>query len=687
MQLSNRKKQIIQILIQEKDYTTAAQISEKLGVSRRTILRELASVEQWFSQQNIVLEKVTGKGMLVLADDLLRHSMLSNLESEKVDVSYSPFERQRKIVLELLNANAPLKIFYFSNMLKVSEATISYDLNKVETWLQSWQLKLIRKPGFGVFVEGRESNFRKAIIHMFNEYFDRGEMIQLIKDDYIDKSSLNKKSSVKKTLLEVVGYSLLDQIEQALKASHVFENYKLADNAYAALVIHLSLAIKRLSDGENIHFDPQKLEELRDTKEFEMGSKIAQAIELTFGISIPIDEIGYITMHIQGSRLRWTRNNLAEIKVQDYEVIYLIEKLIKEMESITGYILVENQQLVSGLINHFGPAIARIKQGVEIRNPLLNDMKERYKVYFDSVREAVEVVEQQLGIEIPDDEVAYLTMHFAAAVETIKKVAASYWRVAIVCSTGIGSSKLLEARIKKTYENMIVKAVLSSIELEEQSLEDVDLILSTIPVTVHKPLVVVSPLLLEENMRDIENTLNTLTPLREHEIENASHVNFVQKLNQLSAITSAALEILNNFFMLTAEAVTLDEFAELAARYICFDGNEEILIKELKQREEKGTTWFDNKNGRLLHCQSKVVHQLYFGFVISDCGDYAAVMVGHENLNVITRKLLGQISYNLMDHKEWLRSIKAQDLKKSYNILENIIQDYFQDILKGGQDE
>lgn len=686
MQLSNRKKQIIQILIREQDYIPAATISKELNVSRRTILRELSSVEDWLKEQSIALEKVTGKGMRLIADPPLRQSLEDSLEHEKVEHVYTPFERQRKIMLELLNANEPLKTFYFSNMLKVSEATISYDLDKIETWLKTWELELIRKPGYGIVIEGREGNFRKAIIHLFNEYFDRGELLHLIKDDYIDEKTLYKKTSVKKTLLDVVGYSLLNKIEDALTRSKVFVDYQLADNAYAALVIHLSLAIKRLTNGEKIHFNLQKLEELKEAREFEMGMQIALAIEDAFDIKIPEDEIGYIVMHIQGSRLRLTRGNRLEIKVQDYEIIYLIEKLIQEMESITGYILVGNQQLNSGLINHFGPALARIKQGAEIKNPLLNEMKKRYPVYFSSVKKAVEPLEEQLSLRIPEDEIAYLTMHFAAAVESIKKAAASYWRIAIVCSTGIGSSKLLEARIKKLYKNMVVKYVLSSIELKEQSLNDIDLIISTIPVKVEKPVIVASPLLLEEDMRNIENTLNSMVPLRDQNDNELSSVNFIQKLNEISAITSAALELLNNFFILSVDKPTLMNFSKKASEHICFDGRSEVLINAFIERESKGVTWFDDKKGRLLHCQTDIINQIYFGFVLSDVYEYSAVMAGPSNLNLVTRKLLGHISLNLLENENWLYHVKKKDLEKAYNILETIIQEYFQEILKGGQD-
>lgn len=94
--------------------------------------------------------------------------------------------------MDLLNAREPRKLFYYSNFLSVSEATISYDLDKIEDWLKAWDLNLLRKPGFGVVIEGREKDFRKAIIHLFNLYFDKGERLYLIQDQASGYKELEK---------------------------------------------------------------------------------------------------------------------------------------------------------------------------------------------------------------------------------------------------------------------------------------------------------------------------------------------------------------------------------------------------------------------------------------------------------------------------------------------------------------
>ena len=683
-QLSSRKKQIIMFLLKQTDYVSTSDLSKVLKVSRRTILRELDDVVQWVNSHDMTLNRLTGKGLILEGSHEIKEHLMNTINDLSVTVLFSPEERQRKILIELLNASEPKKLFYFSNILNVSEATISYDLDKIEIWLKSWSLSLLRKPGFGIVVEGLEKDFRKAIMHLFNTYFDKGELLYLIQDQAFNYKNLDKKSPIRQALLDSVGYAYLSRIELVIEKSGILKNYPLADNAYSAFIIHLSLAIKRLHNKESIHFETAMSEEIKDTNEYAQGLLIKDEVEKLFDINIPEDEVVFMALHLQGSRLKIDTLGSLDLKVHNYEVIYLIEKLIEAMEENTGYILLKNQQLLTGLINHFGPALSRIKQGMEIKNPLLDDMKNRYKLYFDSVVQSVKVIEKSLEIVIPEDEIGYLTMHFAAAVESIKKIAiTSKWRIAIVCSTGIGSSKLLEARLKNHYKNMNIVQILSSSEVHKYNKNTLDLIISTIPLRdKHLPVVVVSPLLLEEDVKKVENALNAIVPLIEHNIEMTDEMNFTERLGEISFITTASLSILNNFFILEAQTGDLDDLLNTAVSYMASEDQRVILKKELLSREEKGTTWFEANKGRLLHCQSKVVKDIQFGFVLSK-ESYAAVMVGHSNLNTVTRKLLGQISLNLIENEQWLVDVKNKNLKNAYHALELIVKDYLKNMIDG----
>ena len=64
------------------------------------------------------------------------------------------------------------------------------------------------------------------------------------------------------------------------------------------MVVHISLAVQRLRNGETISMEQDVLNELKSIEQFKTATKIAQQIEEEFDIKVPIDEIGYITMHL-----------------------------------------------------------------------------------------------------------------------------------------------------------------------------------------------------------------------------------------------------------------------------------------------------------------------------------------------------------------------------------------------------
>ena len=81
-------------------------------------------------------------------------------------------------------------------------------------------------------------------------------------------------------------------------------NLKISDSAFIGLVVHISLAVQRLRNGETISMEQDVLNELKSIEQFKTATKIAQQIEEEFDIKVPIDEIGYIPMHLRGSKLK-----------------------------------------------------------------------------------------------------------------------------------------------------------------------------------------------------------------------------------------------------------------------------------------------------------------------------------------------------------------------------------------------
>ena len=112
-------------------------------------------------------------------------------------------------------------------------------------------------------------------------------------------------------------------------------------------------------------------------EQFNFAQKIGTSIGTEFGLDIPLDEIGYITMHIKGSKLRLSNKN-NRFELDDMEIMSITKKLIKLCEVEFDISLENDERLLHDLMNHLGPSLCRMKMGMVIRNPILDQIKSEH---------------------------------------------------------------------------------------------------------------------------------------------------------------------------------------------------------------------------------------------------------------------------------------------------------------------
>ncbi|OQP01153.1 PRD domain-containing protein [Geobacillus sp. 44B] len=74
-----------------------------------------------------------------------------------------------------------------------------------------------------------------------------------------------------------------------------------------------------------------------------------------------------------------------------------------------------NNHIHIALTDHLSFAIERLKQGYRIQNKLLNEIKVLYKTEYEIGLWAKQLIQERLGIEIPDDEAAHIALHIHTA--------------------------------------------------------------------------------------------------------------------------------------------------------------------------------------------------------------------------------------------------------------------------------
>ena len=500
MYVSARERKLIEYLLDAHDPLPVRSVAKQLDVSSRTVHRDLNSLESILREQNLFLSKQAGKGVQITGPEHERNELRNKLYEQKA-LDYTPEERKILILSRLLESKEPMKLINLANDLGVTVATTSSDLDQMEAELLSFDLQLVKRRGYGVEVKGNEARIREAIQHMMMQHMDEYELLKLLRQRMDTSGTLSKLDDVSEHLLGLVNKERIQTIEQVVETYRTQLTYPLADSAYIGLVIHLSLAMERLKQGEVIKMEPEHLDNLRPTTEFDIARKMILQLEERLELNIPEAEIGYITMHLMGAKARYNQDSVIEDS--SLSIAFKTKQLIEFVSNALQRDLHGSDKLLNDLVVHLKPSLYRIQQSMEISNPLMQQIEEDYTELYLIVEEAVKHVFPSLTF--PKEETAFLVMHFASALlnmEDTKKL-----DVLVVCSSGIGTAKILAAKLKQQFHEIETVDHQSVFDIEKLSLEKYDLVVSTIPLDKVEEYVLVNPMLSTSDIHRMQHRI------------------------------------------------------------------------------------------------------------------------------------------------------------------------------------
>ncbi|WP_078408386.1 BglG family transcription antiterminator [Priestia abyssalis] len=619
MYISARERLVLEILLSKNEEITVKDLADEMDVSARTIHRDLKGVENTLKEYDLTLLKKSGVGIQIIGEQQKIEELkliLFNLSYNE----YTPDERQTMILCTLLEATEPVKLIALANELNVTIATISNDLTKLESRLKQFDLSLIRKRGYGVEVAGTETSKRRAMSSIITNHLDEVEFLSLVREN-IQRKSVQQTDSISERLLGLVEKKKLLIVEKVIEEINEELPYAIADSAYIGLVVHLALAMERILQGENINIDQAYLESLQAAPEYKIAEKIIDKLMKVFNVQIPVAEVGYITMHLQGAKLRHDKEYLIE--ESSFQVAIKTKSLIQFVEGQLHYDLTNNVSLFQGLMAHLKPALYRIKQNMGITNPLLPKIKEDYADLFVIVKEAVEKIFADLSI--PDEEVGYLVMHFGSALLGSRQI--ENLKALIICSSGIGTSKMLATRLQQEIPEIKQLKNISLFELNQLDIEDSDLIISTITLPdFSKDYIVVSPILTKEEIENVRQyirkrthikDLNKRVPLSNEKTpyfgDPEQTIERMQSIYQYSKVISL---VLRGFRVMGSSASDkVDGLLETACTFLYGQGvigDVELVVQALLEREKLGGLGIPGTKLVLFHSRSEYVLQPSF---------------------------------------------------------------------------
>lgn len=126
--------------------------------------------------------------------------------------------------------------------------------------------------------------------------------------------------------------------------------------------------------------------------------------------------------HIDVSKIEKTftlEDNNLNTKFQELLIsiplsdIRLANKIIQLGKASLGKTL--NDSIYIALSDHISTAIRRFKNGIQIQNAMLWDIKRFYHQEFELGTMALEMIKKETGILLPEGEAAFIALHFANA--------------------------------------------------------------------------------------------------------------------------------------------------------------------------------------------------------------------------------------------------------------------------------
>lgn len=498
---------IIELLLNCGTPVSVDYIADHLKVSNKTIRNDFQKIEQIIKDANLRLAKKPGVGIVLEGPE---ENKLELMKSIKDSVSYiepySPEDRINYILKALFMSKTSITVKELSQSLYVSRVTIQKDLEKVEEWLNKFDLILKKKPNYGMEIMGGEENWRKAIASLLASNKGYDELKELLYDEYEGKIDYKSMSRLKELIN--IDYRVLERIVMDAEAKLKF---KFSDEAFVSLIMHIAISIKRLKEGKDIKLSYEMLKSLKENKEYGTAELIAKDIENSFRVKLPESEVGYILLHILGTKLLEGKSGELNIDFErqgDNELAVIMAKdIIGIADRALRLNLKEDKQLFNGLILHLRPTINRLKYGLTLRNPILKEIKENYTEIYGAAWMTSTTFEKYLGVKMPEEEIGYICLHLAASVERNKNPL----KTLIVCASGIGTSQFVAARLERNFRQINIVDVISIIELKRRKLDGIDIVISTVPVEVNKPVLMISPLLNQNDIRRIELFIDTIT--------------------------------------------------------------------------------------------------------------------------------------------------------------------------------
>ncbi|MDO0918474.1 MULTISPECIES: PTS sugar transporter subunit IIA [unclassified Enterococcus] len=622
--LTKRQKKLLELLVRQSDFKTVDYFASKLGVSKRTTHSELGIIEEYLQSSGEYLEKKRGVGIA-----LKRFKEVEGIENKKEESDlYNTFNRRIEIMSTLLFDEKVVSFNHLSERFMVSKTSIIKDFEFIMKILNVGSSIKLCSDVHGTSLLGTEEDVQKALLQ-FNRYLLNNS--ELYDEDFAEKIKL---------LSPYYGENLISACSNILY-TYIRENVNAISDYYVQNILNIFIILVfRVFKGHHIE-EIKKSEANVATVFFEESAvRLLHKSALRLGFSYTNEDVQYLSLQLISNRFE----PLPEEEIDSV----IVEQLLSRVSTALNINFASDQKLEEQLKNHIPPMIYRLRTNNKTENPFTLQIKNEFSLTFNVIWVVLSEYERELGLSFNEDEIAFLTMYFQAAIERARLNR----KILIVCQMGIATSELLINRIKNVLPSLDSFEVASVPELEQMTLEDYDMIISTIKIDIpKKEVILVSPFLTKEDIERIKYS-NSL-PESENKV-----LEFVRAHHLMKFVTKDLIYVNTNF---SSKEELIDQVGErlIQRNYVSSSFRQTVL-----EREELGGT--DLPSGTAVpHGNSTYVNKTIIVVVKNKKKfkwnkyyvDLIFLICIAKQDTFQTRNILSDI-YNIIDNNEHLKQLR-----------------------------
>lgn len=483
---SNKKLHILNVL-RENVYTTSEQLAGILGVSDKTAMAQVRLISREGEQNGFRIESKRGYGYtLRITDEQRFRDYIQEEMAEPKEPEQTLEERSYYVALLVLNQEGYIKWDDVCDKLYISKSTLNLIMRQVKKLYQQYDLTMSGKPYYGVKVTGDELACRKCFAYCLQNSRTYRDLFLKPEDKTVVEAALNK--------------------------AFVNASFDLTEISKTSLLEYLLIAVERMRQGKWLLNKPQEPEEW-DAEYLELAKNIANELENQFSVVFPEAEIQYIAVQLsckQKLKRFGIHNFVLTGQTQD-----LAMDMINRIQELFQIDFSTDLELKVNLCSHLVPLLNRLIYNFCDENPLKMDIRREYPFAYEMATVAVSVIYEQYRKTLNEDEISYLAMIFALALERRKNQAKK--NVLLVCDHGQGITGLLKLRLEEEFKDTIGRIrCCSSGELEEVNYQNIDYVFTTVEIQnqIPVPILELSPLLTRADMKELKRRLERHKTLR-----------------------------------------------------------------------------------------------------------------------------------------------------------------------------